>query len=62
LIRFRLIPLPEIKSMNLPATKLAAIRTGKKDVQEGGIVSHEKMARWLRSWGKKRELPTPSCK
>ena len=41
--------------------QLAAIRKGKKDVQVGRIVSHEKTARWLRSWGKKRELPPPSC-
>jgi RHH-type transcriptional regulator, rel operon repressor / antitoxin RelB len=41
--------------------QLAAIRKGKKDVQAGRIVSHEKTARWLRSWGKKRELPPPSC-
>jgi predicted transcriptional regulator len=54
-----LIWLPEIASVNRPRTKLAAIRKGKKDVQVGRIVSHEKMARWLRSWGKKRELSPP---
>jgi predicted transcriptional regulator len=41
--------------------RAAAIRTGKEDVREGRIMSHEKAARWLRSWGKKRELPPPSC-
>jgi predicted transcriptional regulator len=41
--------------------QLAAIRKGKKDVHAGRIISHEKTARWLRSWGKKRELPPPSC-
>jgi predicted transcriptional regulator len=41
--------------------QLAAIREGKKDVQAGRTVSHEKTSRWLRSWGKKRELPAPSC-
>ncbi len=41
--------------------QLAAIRKGKKDVHTGRTVSHEKTARWLRSWGKKRELPPPSC-
>jgi len=46
--------------MNSPATKLADIRKGKKDVQAGRIVSHKKTARWLRSWGKKRELRPPS--
>lgn len=41
--------------------QLAAIRKGKKDLQAGRIASHEKTVRWLRSWGKKRELPPPSC-
>jgi predicted transcriptional regulator len=40
--------------------EIATIREGKKDVQAGRIVSHENAARWLRSWGKKRELPLPS--
>ena len=41
--------------------QLAAIREGKKDVREGRVVSHDKTARWLRSWGKKRELQPPTC-
>ncbi|HEX4642681.1 MAG TPA: CopG family ribbon-helix-helix protein [Candidatus Acidoferrales bacterium] len=41
--------------------QLATIRKGIKDVREGRVLSHEKAARWLRSWGKKRELPPPSC-
>jgi len=41
--------------------QIAAIREGKKDVQAGRVISHEKTARWLRTWGKKRELPPPSC-
>src|SRR6266403_1658609 len=41
--------------------QLATIRKGKKDVQASRVVSHEGAARWLRSWGKKRELPPPSC-
>jgi predicted transcriptional regulator len=45
--------------MNSSRTKLAAVRKGKKDVQAGRIVSHKKTARWLRSWGKKSELPPP---
>jgi predicted transcriptional regulator len=48
--------------MNNPTTKRSIIRRGKKDVQASRIVSHEKTARWLRSWGKKRELPPPSSK
>jgi RHH-type rel operon transcriptional repressor/antitoxin RelB len=41
--------------------QLATIRKGMKDVQAGRIVSHAKMSRWLRSWGKKHELLPPSC-
>jgi predicted transcriptional regulator len=48
--------------MNSPKTKLATIRKGRKDLQAGRIVTHKKMTRWLQSWGKKRELPPPSCK
>ncbi len=40
--------------------QLAAIRKGRKDVRTGRVVPHEKVARWLRSWGTKRELPPPS--
>ena len=39
--------------------QVAAIRSGKRDVKAGRIVSHDKVARWLRSWGSKRELPAP---
>jgi predicted transcriptional regulator len=42
--------------------QIATIRKGKNDVQAGRNVSHEDAARWRRSWGKKRELPAPSCK
>jgi RHH-type rel operon transcriptional repressor/antitoxin RelB len=41
--------------------QLATIRRGNKDIEEGRTISHEKMSRWLRSWGKKRLLPPPSC-
>jgi len=41
--------------------QLATIRKGIKDVREDRVTSHEKTARWLRSWGRKRELPPPSC-
>ena len=41
--------------------QLATIRKGVKDLEAGRVVSHEKVARWLRSWGKKRELPPPTC-
>jgi len=43
-------------------TKLAATCNGKKDVHAGRIFSYKKTARWLRSWGKKRELPPASSK
>lgn len=52
----------EIAIVTRARTTLAAIRKGSRDLREGRIVSHEKTARWLRSWGKKRELPSPSCK
>ena len=48
--------------MNSARTKLAAIRKGKKDMRAGRVVSHEKTARWLRSWGKKRKEPAPLSK
>jgi RHH-type transcriptional regulator, rel operon repressor / antitoxin RelB len=41
--------------------QLAIIREGVRDLKAGRTVSHEKAARWLHSWGKKRELPAPSC-
>jgi RHH-type transcriptional regulator, rel operon repressor / antitoxin RelB len=42
--------------------QIATIRKGKKDANAGHLVPHDKAERWLRSWGKKRELPPPSCK
>jgi len=41
--------------------QVAAIQAGQKDLRAGRIVSHDKVSRWLRSWGKKRELSAPSC-
>jgi RHH-type rel operon transcriptional repressor/antitoxin RelB len=41
--------------------QIAAIRKGRKDVSAGRVVPHKNVARWLRSWGKKRELSPPSC-
>lgn len=40
---------------------LATIREGMKDAEEGRVVSHSKVARWMKSWGKKSELPPPEC-
>lgn len=39
--------------------QVAAIRNGKKDAKAGRTISHDKVARWLRSWGSKKELPAP---
>ncbi len=41
--------------------QIASIREGVRDVEEGRIVSHKRVSRWMRSWGKKRELPPPAC-
>lgn len=41
--------------------QVAAVRAGLRDLEAGRTVSHEKVTRWLRSWGKKRRLPPPSC-
>lgn len=35
----------------------AAIHAGQEDMRTARTVSHDKVSRWLRSWGKKRELP-----
>lgn len=41
--------------------QVAAIRRGIEDVRAGRVVSHEKVSRWLRSWGKRRKIAPPSC-
>ena len=41
--------------------QVAEIRKGIEDLNAGRVVSHEKVSRWLRSWGKRRKLPPPSC-
>ncbi|MGB0036195.1 MAG: CopG family ribbon-helix-helix protein [Candidatus Acidiferrales bacterium] len=41
--------------------QIATIRKGKADVQAGRAASHKNVSRWLRSWGRKRKLPPPSC-
>ena len=42
------------KTTNVPRSKLplTAIREGFRDLREGRNESHEKTARWPRSWGK----------
>jgi RHH-type transcriptional regulator, rel operon repressor / antitoxin RelB len=41
--------------------QVAEIRKGIDDLNAGRVVSHEKVSRWLRSWGKRRKLPPPAC-
>jgi predicted transcriptional regulator len=40
---------------------LAAIEEGIADLEAGRSVPHEKVVRWLRSWGKPDELLPPKC-
>jgi predicted transcriptional regulator len=42
--------------------QLAEIEEGLRDAEAGRVVPHEKVERWLKSWGKKRRVPVPSCK
>lgn len=39
--------------------QLGEIEAGLADVEQGRVVSHEKVARWLRTWGKPGEGRTP---
>ena len=34
---------------------------GLADLDAGRVISHEAVARWLRSWGTDNELPPPKC-
>jgi predicted transcriptional regulator len=42
--------------------QLAKIDQGIRDADAGRVVSHEKVKRYLLSWGTKRRLPPPRCK
>ena len=42
--------------------QLAEIEAGVRDAEAGRIVSHEKVERWLKSWGGKRKVRPPRCK
>ncbi|MFZ3217502.1 MAG: hypothetical protein WA192_15690 [Candidatus Acidiferrales bacterium] len=44
------------RKLYLREEQVAAIRSGIADVRAGRVVSHEKVSRWLRSWGKRRKL------
>jgi len=39
--------------------QLEEIQAGLDDLEQGRTVSHQRASRWLRSWGKKRELKPP---
>ena len=39
--------------------QLAEIKAGIKDMDSGKTVSHEKVSKWLRSWGKPNETKPP---
>jgi predicted transcriptional regulator len=41
--------------------QLEQIEEGLRDADAGRVVPHEKVERWLKSWGRKRRVPTPSC-
>jgi predicted transcriptional regulator len=40
----------------------SAIAEAEADVEAGRVVSHDKVAEWLHSWGKPNELPSPRVK
>lgn len=39
--------------------QLGEIHAGIADLESGQHVSHEKVSKWLKSWGKPREIPPP---
>jgi predicted transcriptional regulator len=41
--------------------ELAEIEEGLRDADASRVVPHEKVERWLKSWGKKRRVPASSC-
>jgi predicted transcriptional regulator len=38
-----------------------ALEEAEADIAAGRTISHDAMRKWLRSWGKKNELPPPKC-
>jgi predicted transcriptional regulator len=42
--------------------QLAKIDQGLRDADAGRVVSHDKVKRYLQSWGRKRKLLPPRCK
>lgn len=45
----------------LQAWQLAAIDEGLHAANEGRVVAHEDVSAWVRSWGRRDELPMPKC-
>ena len=43
-------------------SQLARIDQGIRDADAGQVIPHEKVKRYLQSWGRKRKLPPPVCK
>ncbi len=43
------------------AAEAEAMAEAEADVAAGRVVSHDAVARWLRSWGSDDELPPPTC-
>jgi predicted transcriptional regulator len=41
--------------------QLAEIEEGLRDAEAGRVVPHEKVERWLKSWGRRRRVQAPSC-
>jgi predicted transcriptional regulator len=41
--------------------QLSEIEEGLREAEAGRLVPHEKVERWLKSWGKKRRVRPPSC-
>lgn len=39
--------------------QLGEIEAGRKDLDDGRVVSHEKVSKWLRSWGSAPEGKSP---
>lgn len=41
--------------------QIAEMEKGERDMHAGRTVPHEKVKRWLKSWGTKRPLKAPTC-
>ena len=39
--------------------QIAETRSGLKDLEEGRTVSHDRVSKWLRTWGRKDESRAP---